>query len=333
MRAGRVEVPENVRVFSVGKEKRYSEPRRVFEFYRHLVHVLDSVDVCLSHMIPIFTVMAAPVLKSKGIPIVTWHAHPSLTVTLRAAHHLSHRIVTSFPTAYRYRRDKLTVVGQGIDTSLFSPDGAPPERPSIVLCVGRLSPVKDHPTLLRAAHLLRSRSIGPFRLVILGGLGRNEDEDYVRQLHRMVDELEMRDLVEFHQPVSIVRLPEWYRRCTVHLNLTPTGFGDKVALEAMACGRPSIAANEGFRETLGPYADHLLFRYGDPDDLARRLEWVLTAPEWKMARIGHELRERVREIHSLDRLSARLAELLEQVSTRDGRDSAVQMPRAPGLGQ
>ncbi|MEM4205021.1 MAG: hypothetical protein QXS54_13215, partial [Candidatus Methanomethylicaceae archaeon] len=73
MRAGRIEVPENVRVYSVGKEKGYSEPRRAVEFYRLLFRILreDQIDACFSHMIPIFTVLAAPVLKAKGIPIVT----------------------------------------------------------------------------------------------------------------------------------------------------------------------------------------------------------------------------------------------------------------------
>ena len=47
MRAGRVDVPGNVRVYSVGKEKGYSEPRRAAEFYRHLIRVLrrDHIDV------------------------------------------------------------------------------------------------------------------------------------------------------------------------------------------------------------------------------------------------------------------------------------------------
>src|SRR5215470_18126068 len=60
MRAGTIEVPENVRVYSVGKEKGYSEARRAMEFYRYLFRVLrgDRIDVCFSHMIPIFTILA-----------------------------------------------------------------------------------------------------------------------------------------------------------------------------------------------------------------------------------------------------------------------------------
>ena len=317
MRAGRVEVPENVRVYSVGKEKGYSEPRRVVEFYRHLFRVLrkDRIDACFSHMIPIFTVLAAPILKVKRIPIVTWYAHPSLTWLLKLAHHLSDRMVASVATAYPYRKDKLVVVGQGIDTDLFCPDGSPPEEPPMILCVGRLSPVKDHPTLIRAAALLRERWRKPFRVVILGGPAGPKDEPYIRSLHRLVEELNLRDIVSFHPPVPQSALPNWYRRCTLLVNMTPTGSGDKVVWEAMACGRPCLAANEGFRETMGRWSDLLLFRYNKPSDLAGKLEILLNMGYKQLQEMSTELRQKVIEEHSLTKLAKKLVALFETLNT------------------
>src|SRR5512132_1096345 len=62
MRMGRLNVPDNVRVYSVGKEKGFSELRRLMEFYRLLFRILreDRIDACFSHMITIFTILAAP---------------------------------------------------------------------------------------------------------------------------------------------------------------------------------------------------------------------------------------------------------------------------------
>ncbi len=322
MRAGRYELPENVRVYSVGKEKGYSEPRRAVEFYRYLFRVLrkDRIDACFSHMIPIFTVMAAPILKAKGIPIVTWYAHPSLTWTLKLAHHLSDRMVTSLETTYPYRKDKLVVIGQAIDTDLFAPDGTPPEEPPIILCVGRLSPVKDHPTLLKAAALLRQEWGKPFRVVILGGPAGPQDEPYVRTLHRQVEELGLQDIVSFHPPVPMTELPNWYRRCTVHVNLTPTGSGDKVAWEAMACGRPCLVANEGFREMMGEYAGALLFPYGSAELLVKRLLWLLRLPPDEAQRIGAYLRERVVARHSLDGFAGKIVALLTELGGKHTRN-------------
>lgn len=312
MRSGRVEVPKNVRVYSVGKEKGYSEPRRAVEFYRIIFRILreDRIDVCFSHMMPLFTALAGPVLKTKRIPAITWYAHPSLTWILKLAHHFSDQMVASVATAYPYKHHKLTVVGQGIDSDLFSPDGRQsPEDPPMILCVGRLSPAKDHPTLLKAALLLRQCLGKAFRVVIVGGAASSRDESYIRSLHDQVKELGLKDVVHFEPPTSTANLPSWYRRCAVHVNLTPTGFGDKVAWEAMACGRPCLVANEGFRDTLGKHADRLVFRYGDAADLARSLEQVLSSSETERQRTGIYLREQVVKMHSLDRLADTLVDL------------------------
>src|SRR5262245_17540345 len=58
MRSGKFQLPSNVSVYSIGKERGCSRPRRMLEFYRCLRRILKShdVDVCFAHMIPIFAV-------------------------------------------------------------------------------------------------------------------------------------------------------------------------------------------------------------------------------------------------------------------------------------
>jgi glycosyltransferase involved in cell wall biosynthesis len=322
MRQGRLELPHNVRVYSVGKERGYSEPRRVAEFYKILVRILreDRIDVCFSHMIPIFTVLAAPVLKTYRIPIVTWYAHPRLTWTLRLAHRLSDRMVASVAAAYPYTHDKLTAIGQGIDTNVFAPGSRQtPEIAPTVLCVTRLSAVKDHSTLLKAIALLRQSWSQPFRLVIVGGPATSRDEAYAQTLHRQVKELALEKIVAFEPAVSRDRLAAWYRRCVVHVNMTGTGSGDKVVLEAMACGRPCLIANEGFRETLGKYAERLLYTYGRAEELAERIKWVLSCSRDERVVMGMYLRKQVESMHGLTRLASDLVSMF--ASVKHSRDS------------
>jgi glycosyltransferase involved in cell wall biosynthesis len=314
MRAGRLEVPENVQVHSVGKEKGYGEPRRVFEFYKIFARVLreGQVDVCFSHMMPLFTVMAGPILRLMGIPIITWYAHPKVTWILKFAHRLSDRMVASVARAYPYRHDKLTAIGQGIDIDLFSVGAEiSVEEPPMILCVGRLSPVKDHPTLLRAVSLLRRDCGRPFRVVIIGGPATARDKSYVLSLHQQVKHLGLEKTVCFEPALSMDRLPLWYRRSTVTVNMTPTGSGDKVVWEAMACGTLCLAANEGFKETLGDYADSLLYSYGEPDQLADRLKWILSLSREERIEMGVYLRARVQSMHGLDRLAHKLVNIFE----------------------
>lgn len=318
MRAGRYELPSNVQVHSVGKEKGYSEPRRAFEFYRLLIRVLreDRIDACFSHMMPLFTVMAGLALNWHRIPIVTWYAHPHVTWILKLAHYFSAHMVASLRSAYPYKADKVIVTGQGIDTTLFLPDArVSPDDPPVILCAGRLSPVKDHPTLLKAVALLRQNWTYPVRVVIVGGTATTRDAPYVLSLYQQVKQLGLDDTVFFEPAVTMESLPLWYRRCAVSVNMTPTGSGDKVVWEVMSCGKPSLAANEGFRETFGRYADVLCFRHGDAEHLADRLRWALSASGNERQRMGVYLREQVVRMHSLDRLATTLVDLLARCVT------------------
>jgi glycosyltransferase involved in cell wall biosynthesis len=309
MRAGRLEVPANVRVYSVGKEKSYSEPRRAVEFYRHLFRVLrhDHIDACFSHMIPIFTVLAAPVLKLKGVPIVTWYAHRQVTTILKIVHHLSDRMVSINESSYRYRHDKFMALGHGIDIDLFSPDNTPQENPPLILSVGRLSPIKDLLTLIDAVNHLRQRGY-EVRCALVGD-APERDRAYGARVRQRVSELALDDIVEFVGVVPNQQVVHWYRRSFVHVNLCPMGALDKAPLEVMACGKPSLIANEGFRETLGQWSKYLLFRHGDAADLTEKLTGLLSLSEEARRSMGAELRQSLIERHSLRQLMNSLVTL------------------------
>lgn len=326
MRSGVLKLRENITVYSLGKELGYSEPRRAVNFYRFLYQILrhQSITICFSHMTPVFTNLAAPILKMLGIPIVTWYAHPSLTSNLKIAHLCSAKMVTSIPTAYPYRQDKLIVVGQGIDTDLFTPlnpritnqvtNDKPTDKDALILAVGRLSPVKDYGTLIAAVAYLISQTSHQVRVLIVGNSTNTQDETYVQLLYQQVKALNLESIVTIQPAVSMYELPDIYRQCTVYVNLTPTGFGDKVALEAMACGKVCLAANTGFRDTLGVYADQLLFAHANPQDLAQKLAIILSFNDEQRQEIGNYLRQQIVDRHGLDRLIRNLLQLFEQLS-------------------
>jgi len=310
MMAGELDLPSNVRVHSAGKEHGYHEPRRVVEFYRHLFKILGQtkIDGCFSHMIHVFSALAGPVLRARRIPLVTWYAHPSLSRSLKVAHFFSNRMVTSLPNAYPYRKDKVAVIGQGIDSTLFAPVANSAVDDHLILCVGRISRVKNHPTLLRALALLPEQ----FHLVILGATAGADDEAYTVELRSLAAELRIEGRVVFAPPAPREELPAHYSRCAVHVNLTPAGFGDKVAWEAMSCGRPCLVANDDFRETLGRCENDLLFRGEDAADLAGKLRVLLAKSAAERNEIGTYLRTQVGRLHSLPGLADRILEQLAQ---------------------
>jgi glycosyltransferase involved in cell wall biosynthesis len=311
MRVGRFEVPSNVRVYSVGKEKGYSEPRRIREFYGILFRILrdDRIDACFCHMITIFTVLAAPVLRPKNIPLVTWYAHRQVTTTLKMAHHLSDRMISSDEVSYPYDKSKLTVVGQGIDTKLFSPSKTPLNNPPLLLSVGRISPIKDLITLVEAISLLRQH--GHSVHCALVGNSPEQRNAYADKVIEKVRALNLMDSVQFIGPVPNHRLAHWYARAFAHVNCSPSDHSlDKAVLEAMACRKPSLSSTVGFKETMGRWTDRLLFQQGNSADLAQKLEWLLRLTDAERMVMGIDLREAVVSRHDLEQLADRIVALL-----------------------
>ena len=308
VRQGRLDLPDNVSVHSVGKERGYGKPRKAVAFYRQLGHILraESIDACFAHMNPIFAVMAAPLLKVRRIPITLWYAHKSVTWTLRVAEKLVDRVVTASPESFRIPSRKVIVTGHGIDTTRFVPTPVPrgPDRPFTVTSVGRLSPVKRLETLVEATDLLvHHRGLTNVRVRLVGPA---PDVVYAERLRREVAARGLDEIVDFVGPVPHAHVLAEYQQADVFVNLSDTGSVDKAVLEAMSCRVPVITSNVAFKRILGNLSPSLMVAKQDTLGLADRLLRLSqqSPDEWRA--LGHLLRRIVVEKHGLDKLVHRL---------------------------
>ncbi len=315
---------EGVEVLSLGKERGYkyfTDIHYLANLYRYLSRIekKGGIEVIFSHMLPVFTIAVFPYAFLKKIPIVQWYTHPCLDIKLKIAHCFARCIVTTLPTTYPYKMNKVKVVGHGIDTEMFSPGPCNKEDfNNLILCVGRISPVKDQATLIRAAGILSRKANINFKVVFIGSPITEKDRVYMENLKELIEKESLKNLVSFRGAVKYgEELVEWYRRCFFHVNLTPTGSGDKTALESMACGKPTLVANEGFRKTLGKYADQLIFKFHSPEDLAEKMERLFSLSKREQEKLGNFLRERIEKFHSLDRLMEKLKEIFEEVKRKN----------------
>lgn len=329
MRAGRLDVAPNVRVFSVGKERGWSELRRAAEFYRLLRARLAEgrYAACFAHMMPLFAVMGAPLLRRAGVPVTLWYTHRSPHWTVRAALPLVRRVVTAAPDSFPIPTPKLRVLGHGIDTDLFSPSepsvqpgsvagvSAATSSPSTiergpggeVVHVARLMPIKHQDTLIRAIAAAPGT-----RAAFVGEVPPGQDESYPQRLAELAAELGITDRVRFTGPLPAAGVRDAYRAAFTAVNLSPPGLFDKAALEAMACAVPTIVTNPAFDDLLG--GDVALLRTSGPEDvdgLAERLRALHALSAHDRAALGARLRERTVAAHSLDRLIERLVRVIE----------------------
>ncbi len=313
MRAGRLALADNVRVFSVGKEHGYSEARRALNFYRIVIGLLLSrrYDACFAHMITLFAVMAGPLLWLWRIPMTLWYAHGAVTSKLKAAVFFSRRVVTSSQQGFRIDSPKTRVVGQGIDTNLFHPPPIPKAGNSfVIITAGRVSPVKNLEVLIDAANgLYGELGWGELQVVIVGAVAE-EDSAYGEKLRGLVEALSLGKIIDFAGPVNHERVVREYQEADVMVNTSKTGSIDKAVLEAMACGLPVITSNEAFREMLSPWADWLFIPPDSPGKLITSLVRLRAMGMDERQNLGSELRALVAREHSLEQLTQRLVNVL-----------------------
>ncbi len=287
----------NIIIYSLGKENYQGLWRRIYYLYqwhRQVRKIIKdySPQIIFTHMTPIYSVLAYPYAASKRIPIITWFLHPRTHFIVKLAHWLSAKVVSATPDSYPYKKDKLAALGHGIDTDLFRPGGQS-DNPPMILSVGRISRVKSYETLLRAAQGLQ--------VTIIGNPITDDDREYFSEIKKYQ--------AEFLPALPRKELVGWYHKCFLHVNPTSPGSGDKVNLEAMACGRPALMATSAFADTLSGFEDKLIFRYQDEKDLADKVSYWLSLSAAEREKIGNVLRDRVVKNHSLDNLMSGLVNL------------------------
>lgn len=311
MRAGRVEVAPNVRIFSVGKERGYSEARRAMEFYRLLRARLTErrYRACFAHMMPLFTVMGWPLLRACHIPVTLWYTHRKAGRVLRLAERLSWRVVTAAPDSFPIPSDRVRVIGHGIDTNFFSPLDRPPPENRTIVYVARIMPIKRQDALIRALI-----DIPGARARLVGAVPADSAaaRQYRADLERLAADLGVADRVTFTGPLPPDGVRAELRAASAAVNLSPVGLFDKAALESMACGVPTIVTNPAFDPLLGAAAARLRI----PDDadserLTAQLRDLLALSPAERAALGADLRARVIARHSLDALIPRLVSVLQ----------------------
>jgi glycosyltransferase involved in cell wall biosynthesis len=305
-------LPDNVTVYSMGKERRHRRVPELIAFHRTLNRLAPHVDVIFSHMTPRYTWLAAPYAAVFGKPQVLWFAHERVSWELRLAEWVAARIVTASPESLSLSSGKIRVLGQGIDMTHFQASSQPPPACWIV-SVGRLAPIKNHHLLIEAAAILRKRGHRDFEVRIAGG-DTPENQTYPQRLYKLVTERHLEQHVRFLGAIPYREMPSLYQQAALTVNLRRPGGMDKAVLESMACGVPVMVHNSTFLPLLGHERSALWCEDLAPARIADQLEPLLRASPQERAAVGAILAERVRARHSLDGLMERLVGVFPEVT-------------------
>jgi glycosyltransferase involved in cell wall biosynthesis len=278
-------LPDNVEVRTFGAGGRLG---RGVRFERELARALPA-DAVVAHMIPLYVLLSAPLVRPRRIPLLLWFTHWKRSRMLEAAALAATRIVSVDRRSFPIDSAKVRPIGHGIDVSEFPCVEAEPGPTLRLLVLGRYSPAKGIPTILRAVEEARAEGLQVD--VELHGTASNDLE----RAHRL--ELEALGF-PLGDAVPRSEVPQLFSRSDALVNNMEAGAPDKVVYEAAASCLPVLASNPVFDELFDGY--ELGFDRDDPASLVERLRWVAGLGAAERRELGRTLRERVVSRHSVD---------------------------------
>lgn len=298
---GRFELPDNVNVVSLGKDRGESKLKQLANFYKNAWFFRKEYDAVFSFMNAIWIVVGWWLWRISGKNIYLWYAHKTVTWKHRLAEKMADGIFTSTLGGFRIKSKKVKIVGQGIDTDIFKPISVfrdlDTSKSLKLLSVGRIAPIKNYEILLNAAKVLRDQGLD-FHITMVGEPVFSEDVEYEQKLKNIVLKSGLNSRVSFVGKIINKDLPQYYQSNDVFINLGRTGSLDKTIVEAMACGLNVISSNEAAAEFL---PKELIVKGNDSGELAEKIK------EISAKNFGAELREYVIKHHSLDNLVEKIS--------------------------
>ncbi|MFH0922708.1 MAG: glycosyltransferase [Candidatus Micrarchaeota archaeon] len=204
-----------------------------------------------------------------------------------------------------------TIVPNAIDTVRFKPglDGSAIRKKlglargeKMVLTTGRVSLEKNVDVLVRAA-----RGVENSRFVIVG------DGPARKELMRLAHSEGVIHKFIFTGLVSDAELPQYYAACDVFVTASTFETQGLALLEAMACGKPAVAADAlALPEAVENGKNGFLFRPFSEAECAGKISAVLNADKKTYARMARTSRK-VAEKYSLFESTRKLVAVYEKL--------------------
>ncbi|MGW2884313.1 GT4 family glycosyltransferase PelF [Streptomyces griseoruber] len=212
---------------------------------------------------------------------------------------------------------KIRTVYNGVDPHAFPHAGPEPDTPTLAWC-GRIDPIKDLETLLRAYAVVRAE-LPDTRLRLFGPVAPGCAE-YATRLEKLAAELGVTDGLTFEGRVTDVSRA-YAAGHVVMLSSISEGFPFSL-IEAMSCGRTTVSTDVGgVREAVGDTG--LVVPPREPEKLAAAALTLLKDDERRL-RLGELSRQRVIDRFTLRRSVDNFRTIYQELAGLDVYEPTVE---------
>lgn len=292
---GEYNLPDNVKVLSLGKETGESKIKYLINFYKYIWQERNNYNAVFVHMNQVYVVLGGVFWRLTGKKINLWYNHRKTSWTLKLSARLSNKIFTSTRESFTVKSKKINAVGHAIDIEKFNKNiNLKSGGIFKIVYVGRISRIKNQRLLIEAADILVNQNkLNNIKIDFIGGAIYPDDEVYLEQLQEIVNQKKLTQYVNFSGSLPFKEIEKIYSQADLSINLCPTGGMDKTVLESMASSLPVLVLNKSFIGLLKAKENILLLKYDDRNELAEKIEFLKNMDVGQYRRIGEELREKI----------------------------------------
>jgi len=304
---GKYDLPKNVKVLSLGKEKRLSKILYLYNFYCYIIQERKNYTHVFVHMNPIYVLLGGLFWRLNNKKIALWYNHRKGGSIMFFIAHFINKIFYTAKSSFTSHMKKSIMMPAGIDTEKFTINKIAQREPNSILFLGRISPVKNIHMLIVAAKILDVRGIN-FKITICGDT-TERDRNYYKQIFEESTDLVKRGKIFFIRGVTNMITPELYSKNEIFVNLTKAGSFDKTILESILCGCFPIICNKDFGDIFhDSMYKAVFFNEKNIEDLANKLESAIKIDQNTRESFILDISEKIKQQHSIEILTDKLFE-------------------------
>lgn len=297
---GEYDLPQNVKVFSLGKENGVSKIKYVLNFYKYIWKLRGEYKSVFVHMNQEYVLLGRVFWRIFGKKVLMWRNHPSGNLLTKISVLFSDKVYCTSRDSFTNRFKKTEVMPVGINVPDEIENNFRVEN--TILSAGRISPVKNIEDIISAfSKIIKVKN--NVRLSVVGSpTKRKIDEDYYNSIINLAKDLP-KDLITFSGSVPPEELKNFFKRHDIFINGTTPGSFDKTILEAVSLGCVSFVCQDIWQGTEFSYLkNHFYFEYKNTEELSKKVLKFLSLEKDEKMKLRKEYFSFVFKYHSLQSL-------------------------------
>ena len=327
LQKGEYNLPENVKVFSLGKEennfqfpisnfqsifnfKIFKKLRYLSHFYRYIAQERKNYDVVFVHMNQEYVLLGGIFWKIFGKKIYMWRNHPAGSLLTDISSIFCAKIFCTSKYSYTAKYKKTVLMPVGVDIQRFKiKNQSASWRTKIknsILFLGRIAPSKNVDIFVEALGIIKKQNLN-FSADIYGD-ALPEDVMYLEKIKSRARELGLESVLKFHSGVPNHQTPEIYNYHEIFVNLSSSGMYDKTIFEAMSCGCLALASNNNLK---GQIDDRFIIAERKAEEVTKQISIILSLSEEEKQKIISD-NIKFAERHSLKELARKLSHIINK---------------------